>query len=100
VTRPETPDNASDAAIRLDRWLFFARFCKTRNLAATLIGKGRVRVNGQPVSRPGRLVRPGDVLTLPLGDRIRLIRVTAPGTRRGPATEAQGLYDDLDAGTP
>lgn len=100
MTRPEAGDEGDGAGtIRLDRWLFFARFCKSRGVAADLIGKGRIRVNGQPVSRPGRLVRPGDVLTLPLGGRVRLIRVDAPGTRRGPAPEAQGLYTDLDAAT-
>lgn len=85
-------------SIRLDRWLVHARFVKTRALAVGLIGKGRMRVNAQPVNKPGRLIRPGDVLTFAQGKRIRLIKVTAPGTRRGPPAEAQGLYLDLDAG--
>lgn len=83
-------------SIRLDRWLVHARFVKTRALAVGLIGKGRMRVNSQPVSKPGRQVGPGDVLTFAQGRRIRLIRILAPGTRRGPPAEAQGLYLDLD----
>ena len=87
----------SAGALRLDKWLWQARFFKTRGLSAALIQKGRVRVNGQPVSKPGRAVRPGDVLTFPQGREVRVIRVTAIGDRRGPASEAQRLYDDLDA---
>lgn len=94
ASAPTPPD---DGAIRLDKWLFFARFFKTRALAATLIERGRIRINGQRVSKPGRQVRPGDVLTFAQGDRVRLIRVLAPGERRGPAPEAQTLYADLDA---
>jgi ribosome-associated heat shock protein Hsp15 len=93
-TPPAT--RADDGAIRLDKWLFHARFFKTRALAATLIERGRMRINGQPTSKPGRQVRPGDVLTFAQGDRIRLIRVLAPGERRGPAPEARTLYLDLD----
>jgi ribosome-associated heat shock protein Hsp15 len=82
--------------IRLDKWLFYARFFKTRVLASTVISKGRVRINGQRQSKPGHAIGPGDVLTFPMGDQARVIRVLAPGTRRGPASEAQALYLDLD----
>jgi len=95
VTRPEA-DAPGDDSQRLDRWLVFARFFKTRALAADLVGAGRVRVNGQRVSKPGRTVRPGDVLTFAQGGRVRVIRVLAPGSRRGPPSEARGLYHDLD----
>ena len=90
-----------DAApvLRLDKWLWQARFCKSRSAAAVLIGEGHVRVNGTRVSRPGREITPGDVLTLPQGAVIRVVRVTALGIRRGPATEAQALYVDLAAPT-
>ncbi|MGL4238778.1 RNA-binding S4 domain-containing protein [Tabrizicola sp.] len=84
--------------LRLDKWLWQARFCKSRTLAATLVSEGHVRVNGTPVSRPGRDVSPGDVLTFPQGDHIRVVRILALGQRRGPATEAQNLYTDLDTG--
>jgi ribosome-associated heat shock protein Hsp15 len=89
-------DPAAQPRLRLDKWLWQARFCKSRALAATLVAEGHVRVNGTPVSRPGRDVVAGDVLTFPQGARIRVIRILALGQRRGPATEAQELYSDLD----
>jgi ribosome-associated heat shock protein Hsp15 len=84
------------AKLRLDKWLWQARFFKTRALAASLVAGGHVRVNGTPVSRPGRDIGTGDVLTFPQGARIRVVRVLALGQRRGPATEAQALFSDLD----
>jgi ribosome-associated heat shock protein Hsp15 len=89
-------DPAARPRLRLDKWLWQARFCKTRALAADLVAEGHVRVNGTPVSRPGRDISPGDVLTFPQGHSIRVIRILALGQRRGPATEAQNLYTDLD----
>jgi ribosome-associated heat shock protein Hsp15 len=95
------PDPAAAQKLRLDKWLWQARFCKSRSLAAELIEAGSVRVNGTRVSRPGRDVAAGDTLTFPQGPRIRVIRITALGQRRGPAAEAQALYLDLDpAATP
>ncbi len=87
---------------RVDKWLWQARFFKTRGLAAELAGSGRLRVNSEHVAKPAQTVRPGDVLTFPQSDRIRVIRIEALGTRRGPAPEAQTLYTDLDetAATP
>ena len=82
--------------LRLDKWLWQARFFKGRSLAAELIEAGSVRVNGQRTTKPGRDISAGDVLTFPQGTRIRLVRVLALGLRRGPATEAQALYVDLD----
>lgn len=82
--------------IRIDKWLWHARFFKTRGLAAGLAGSGRLRINTEHVAKPAQTVRPGDVLTFPQGDRIRVIRVEALGHRRGPASEAQALYTDLD----
>lgn len=92
------PDPAAAQRLRLDKWLWQARFFKSRSLAAEVIEAGSVRVNGTRVSRPGRDVMKGDTLTFPQGSRIRLVRITALGLRRGPATEAQGLYLDLDPG--
>ena len=83
--------------LRLDKWLWQARFFKSRSLAAAVIEAGHVRVNGTRVTRPGRDVGAGDTLTFPQGSRIRLVRILAPGLRRGPAPEAQALYLDLDA---
>ncbi|MGR3466191.1 RNA-binding S4 domain-containing protein [Limimaricola sp.] len=90
------PAEARRETLRLDKWLWQARFFKTRSLAAALVSKGRVRVNGQPAVRPSRGVGAGDVLTFPQGRVIRVVRISGLGTRRGPASEAQGLYDDLD----
>ena len=83
--------------LRLDKWLWQARFFKTRTLAASVVEEGHVRVNGTPVSRPSREVGAGDVLTFPQGRNIRLIRVLGTAVRRGPASEAQTLFLDLDA---
>lgn len=86
-----------DQTIRLDKFLFQARFFKTRPLAQQLVQKGRVRVNGDRVSKPGRLVRPGDVLTFPAGSAVRVITILALPERRGPASEARLLYHDRDS---
>lgn len=86
--------------VRLDKWLWFARFCKTRSLAAKLCEAGVVRCSGTLVGKANHAVRPGDVLTFPLGRHIRVIRVKALGERRGPAPEAQALYEDLAPPAP
>lgn len=82
--------------LRLDKWLWFARFVKSRSLATKLVIDGRMRVNGAPTQKAHYSVKAGDVLTFPLGPHIRVIKVVALGDRRGPATEAQSLYEDLD----
>jgi ribosome-associated heat shock protein Hsp15 len=86
----------ADVPLRLDKWLWFARFVKTRSLATKLIVEGRMRVNGAPTQKAHYTVKVGDVLTFPLGPHIRVIKVAALGSRRGPAPEAQTLYEDLD----
>lgn len=83
--------------LRLDKWLWQARFCKTRADAAELITKGRVRLNGAHMTKPGHGATPGDVLTFPQGDVIRVIQILAVGNRRGPFAEAQTLYIDRNA---
>lgn len=83
------------AKLRLDKWLWYARFFKTRSLAATVVGAGNVRVNGTAVAKRSVTIQAGDVLTFPKDDHIRVIRVEELGTRRGPAPEAQTLYADL-----
>jgi len=82
--------------IRIDKWLWYARFVKTRGLAADLVQAGRVRVNGQRIDKPGRAVGPGDVLTLSVAGAVRVVRIEGCGLRRGPATEAATLYTALD----
>ncbi len=87
-------------SLRLDLWLWYARFCKSRSLATRLCQSGKVRVNRQPVHKAHSAVRPGDILTFPQGRAIRVVRVLAMSGRRGPATEAQVLYEDLDPPRP
>lgn len=82
--------------LRLDKWLFHVRFFKSRDLAADCIDSGHLRLNAQRCTKPGHGVTPGDVLTFPQGNQIRVIRVLALSERRGPAPEAQMLYADLD----
>lgn len=91
----ETPENP-----RLDKWLWYARFFKSRTLATRLCASGRLRVNGSIVKKAHYVLKPGDVLTFPKGPHIRVIRVMAMGTRRGPAVEARTLYDDLEPPRP
>jgi len=86
--------------LRLDKWLWHARFFKTRSLATKYCEAGRLRVNGEPTAKAHYAARIGDVLTFPLGDEIRVIRIVALGERRGPAPEAQALYEDLTARIP
>ncbi len=81
--------------IRLDRWLWFARFFKTRGLATKVVSGGHVRVNASKVSKPSQAVGVGDTLTFPQGNRVRVVRLLATGDRRGPASEAQTLYEDI-----
>ena len=85
----------SETSLRLDKWLWHARFCKSRTLAAKLAAAGKVRIAGTVVVKAHHGVRPGDVLTFPLGPHIRTVRILALGARRGPAPEAQALYEDL-----
>lgn len=89
------PEAAANSGLRLDKWLWQARFFKTRALAATVANKGKVRINRMLVTKPHYRVRPGDVLTFAQGHDIRIIRVLALGARRGPAPEAQTLYEDI-----
>jgi ribosome-associated heat shock protein Hsp15 len=85
---------------RLDKWLWFARFCKSRTLASKLCAAGKVRIGGELVHKAHYLVRAGDVLTFPQGPHIRVVRVVQLGIRRGPATEARTLYEDLAPPAP
>jgi len=85
------------AGIRLDRWLHHARLFKTRTLAADAIGQGGIRLNGNPCAKPAQTVRSGDTVTVSAHGRVRVLRVLLLGERRGPASEAAGLYEEVDA---
>lgn len=88
------------ATVRLDKWLWQARFFKTRTLAAKVVSGGHVRVNATRVAKPAHTVGEGDALTFAAGNRIRVVKILAVGTRRGPAPEAQALYEDLSPPPP
>ena len=86
----------SDGSLRIDKWLWYARFFKSRTLAGKLCAGKRLRLNGQLVAKAHATLKPGDVLTFPKETDIRVIRVVALATRRGPASEAEALYEDLE----
>ncbi len=102
------PSTEERQAIRVDKWLWYARFFKTRTLASKFVESGKIRrtpdmpdgAETQRLTKPNQSVIPGDVLTFPLGPHIRIVKIIAIGTRRGPAPEAQGLYEDLSPPVP
>ena len=81
-------------ALRLDKWLWFARFCKTRSLAQKLIERGQASLNGAVVQKTSVTVHPGDRLAITLGQLRRTVVVTDIAERRGPAEEARTLFDE------
>lgn len=81
---------------RIDKWLWAARFFKTRALAALAIAGGKVELNGVRPKR-GHVVKVGDELRIRLGPYEHLVHVRALSARRGPAAEAQGLYEETAA---
>ncbi len=85
----------ADERQRIDKWLWFARVVKSRTLGQKLATSGQVRVNRERNDSASRLLKAGDTLTIAAHDRVRVLRVVSPGTRRGPAAEAQLLYEDL-----
>ncbi|MDC0739650.1 RNA-binding S4 domain-containing protein [Cognatishimia sp. SS12] len=85
----------STSKLRIDKWLWYARFFKTRSLAAKVVSGGHVRVNGQKIAKSSFSISPGDVLTFPQAKQIRVVRIEMLGTRRGPAPEAQQMYFDM-----
>ncbi|WP_342643622.1 RNA-binding S4 domain-containing protein [Rhodoligotrophos ferricapiens] len=87
------------AGQRIDKWLVYARLVKTRSLAVELLEHGRVRVNRERIRKPSHIVGAGDVLTVSLPRGVRVLRILACGERRGPASEAQGLYEELTSCT-
>lgn len=82
---------------RLDKWLWHARVVKARTSAASLVESGHVRINGVRERSPGHAVKPGDVLTVSLDRGVRLMKVIGFSERRGDATAARTLYEDVQA---
>ena len=91
---------AATARQRLDKWLWIARVVKTRESAAGLVESGHVRINGQKTLKPGHGVKTGDVLTVVLNARVRVLHIAALGERRGPADEARRLYEEPGMSRP
>jgi ribosome-associated heat shock protein Hsp15 len=92
----EAPPEGLNAQ-RLDKWLWFARITKSRTLAAQLVEDGKVRVNRTRAAKPSQSVRVGDVLTIAIRGQVQVLRVVAPGARRGPQTQARQLYAVVSA---
>lgn len=90
----------SEERQRIDKWLWFARIVRTRNAAAQLVASGHVRLNGARIDTPGRSVKPGDVLTIALDRRVRVLKIMAFSARRGSAADTGGLYEDLSPPAP
>ena len=89
------PDSSVDGGMRLDRYLFFIRLVKSRTLAQGLIEAGNIRVDGKRVAKPAEEVRVGSVIALPLRGQVRILRVIALPSRRGPASEARTCYEEI-----
>lgn len=87
----------AEASLRLDKFLWFVRLVRTRSFAQATAEAGHLRIDGRVVDRAHAAVRVGNVLSFPLHDRVRVIRVEALPPRRGPAAEARACYTDLDA---
>ena len=83
------------AVLRLDKWLWYSRFFKSRTLATKLCCLGRIRINETVIGKSKTLISEGDILTFPKGSNIRVIKILKLGKRRGPALEAETLYEDL-----
>ncbi|MFZ5608243.1 MAG: RNA-binding S4 domain-containing protein [Pseudomonadota bacterium] len=96
----EVDANAGEGVLRLDKWLWQARFCKSRAVAARLCRDKGVRIDGVLKTRASCAVRSGQTLTFIAAGRVRVIRILALGHRRGPASEARSLYIDLSPPAP
>ena len=88
-------DSAGPECQRIDQWLWFARIAKSRTLAQTLIGRGKVRINRVRIEKTSHVVKSDDVVTISLGPNVRVLKIVAFGMRRGPASEASRLYLEL-----
>lgn len=85
-------------ALRIDKFLWFARLSRSRSTAQKLAEDGHIRLNGRRVDRAHAAVRAGDLITFPHFDNVRVVRVIQLPTRRGPAPEAQACYEELTVG--
>jgi ribosome-associated heat shock protein Hsp15 len=81
---------------RLDKWLWCARFMRARADCAALVAQGSIRINRQATDKPHAKLRPGDVLTLPVRGDVRVVRILALASRRGPPSEAATLFEEME----
>jgi ribosome-associated heat shock protein Hsp15 len=93
MARPENADLASHGRVRIDKWLWAARFLKTRSLAADAVAAGKVEVNGDRV-KPAKLLQLGDEVRIRLGPYLHVVHVRGLSERRGPASVAVTLYEE------
>jgi ribosome-associated heat shock protein Hsp15 len=96
MQRSDDRESPEAGRVRVDKWLWAARFYKTRSLAAEAIGGGKILVNGDRV-KPAKLLQAGDEVRLRLGPYEHVVNVLAVSERRGPATVAATLYKETDA---
>ena len=87
-------------SLRLDKFLWFARLARSRNMAQKMAEAGLIRLNGRRIERSHVAVRAGDLITFPKGEAVRVVRVRTLPQRRGPAPEAQGCYEEILSGAP
>jgi ribosome-associated heat shock protein Hsp15 len=93
MPKPSEHDQTTVGRVRIDKWLWAARFFKTRSLAADAVGAGKVEVNDERV-KPAKLIQLGDTITVRLGPYLHVVRVRGLSERRGPATVAATLYEE------
>ena len=90
----------SDDRQRIDKWLWHARVVRTRSAAAALAASGHVRLNGSRIDAPAKAVKAGDVVTIALDARVRVLKVTGFALRRGAAEQGRALYEDMAPPAP
>jgi ribosome-associated heat shock protein Hsp15 len=95
MAKQTAPDASTPGRVRIDKWLWAARFFKTRSLAAEAVAAGKVEVNEERV-KPAKLVQVGDSVTIRLGPYLHVVHVRAISERRGPATVAATLYEETE----
>ena len=96
ASRNEDDDDAKGGdSQRLDKWLWVVRVIKSRTQAAGLVSEGKVRVNTQRVTKPSHTLKTGDVVTVSVRGHVRVLKMLAPGMRRGPPAQAQTLYEEV-----
>lgn len=95
-----TDQNQSLISQRIDKWLWHARFFKTRSIAQKQVTTGKVRVDSEKISSPSRKVLPGNILTITMSRDIKIIEIVGIADKRGPYIQAQLLYNNLTPPKP